>query len=107
MARKELAEHAIALSISTLVVLGIGAVPALAQSTGSGWEEPAVDLGNTIMDGLTKIAAPLIGMGIMIVGLWACVTGRLDWSKFGNVVLGAGFVAFGPMTMQALFGFMQ
>lgn len=102
MTRKELAEHAIALSISSLVVLAIAAVPALAQEAGAGWEEPATGLMEVLESGLVKIGVVLIGIGVIAYGMWGAITARIDWTKFGMILVGGLLVMTGPTMIRAL-----
>lgn len=102
MTRKDLRDHIIALSISSLVVLGIGALPALAQSAGAGWEEPATGLIEVLQSGLVKIGVVLIGVGIIAFGMWGAITARIDWTKFGMILIGGLLVMVGPTMITTL-----
>ncbi len=90
------------LSKSLLLAVLITAVavePALAQE---GWEQPALKLIEVLESGLVKIGAVLIGLGILGLGIWAAVTTRLDWQKFGYVLIGGVLVMAGPTMLKML-----
>ncbi len=102
ISRKDLRDHLIALSLACLAVLCITAVPALAQSTGSGWEEPATGLMEVLESGLVKIGVVLIGIGVIAYGMWGAVTARIDWTKFGMILIGGLLVMTGPTMSRTL-----
>ncbi len=47
---------------------------ALAQD----WSAPATSMLESLESGLVSVAAPVIGVGVIIYGIWAMVTGRID-----------------------------
>lgn len=102
ISRKDLRDHLIALSLACLAVLCTAAVPALAQSTGSGWEEPATGLMEVLESGLVKIGVVLIGIGVIAYGMWGAVTARIDWTKFGMILIGGLLVMTGPTMIRTL-----
>lgn len=81
--------------LSTLVVVD----PALAQEA---WEQPAIKLIELLESGLVKIGAALIGIGIIAFGAWGALSGRLDWSKFGMMLIGGLLVMAGPTMLRAI-----
>ncbi|MEP3246733.1 MAG: TrbC/VirB2 family protein [Sneathiella sp.] len=81
---------------------------ALAQSTGNSgngnWIEPASELAETLQGGLVQIGGPIIGIGIVVIGLWAGITGRMPWERVGMVVIGGLLITVGPSIMTNLLG---
>lgn len=76
---------------------------ALAQSSGSGdWIEPASGLAESLQSGLVQVGGPIIGIGIVVIGLWAGITGRMPWERVGMVVIGGLLITVGPATITAL-----
>lgn len=76
---------------------------ALAQTSGSGdWVRPATGLMTTLESGLVKIGSAGIGIGIIFLGLVACITARMEWNKFAYVLLGGLFIMAGPAALRAL-----
>ncbi len=76
---------------------------ALAQSSPNGdWIKPASDLANTLQSGLVQIGGPIIGIGVIALGLWAGIAGRLEWQRVGFILLGGLLVTVGPAVVTAL-----
>ena len=82
-----------------VLITAVVVEPALAQE---GWEKPALKLIEVLESGLVKIGAVLIGVGILAMGIWAAVTARLDWQKFGYVLIGGVLVMAGPTMLRML-----
>ncbi len=66
------------------------------------WVQPATDLIESLESGLVKIGTVVVGVGVIIVGLVACLTSRMDWSKFGYVLMGGILIMTGPTAVRAL-----
>ncbi len=64
--------------------------------------QPATDLIESLESGLVKIGTVVVGVGVIIVGLVACLTSRMDWSKFGYVLMGGILIMTGPTAVRAL-----
>lgn len=66
------------------------------------WVQPATDLIESLESGLVKIGTVVVGVGVIIVGLVACITNRMDWNKFGYVLMGGVLIMTGPAAVRAL-----
>ncbi|WP_142850716.1 TrbC/VirB2 family protein [Telmatospirillum sp. J64-1] len=90
-------------AITYAAVVGLMALaiaePSFAQDA---WEEPAIGLVERLESGLVKIAAALIGIGIIVYGAYGTISGRLDWLKFGMILFGGILVMAGPGMIRAL-----
>ncbi|WP_460077672.1 hypothetical protein, partial [Roseibium sp. ROS1] len=53
------------------------------------WSAPATSMLESLESGLVSVAAPVIGVGVIIYGIWAMVTGRIDIMRLAQLV-GAG-----------------
>lgn len=84
-----------------LLAAGALADPALAAGSAD-WVAPATGLIESLESGLVKIGMAVLGVGVIIVGLVACLTSRMEWSKFGYVVIGGLLVMTGPAALRAL-----
>jgi type IV secretion system protein VirB2 len=73
---------------------------ALAQS--ANWIEPASKLAETLQSGLVQIGGPIVGIGVVVIGIWAGVTGRMQWERVGMVIVGGLLITVGPATITAL-----
>ena len=80
----------------------LSATAALAQS--GEWVKPGTDLLETLESGLVQIGGPVIGIGIIVIGILGALSGRVEWSKVGYVILGGLFVMVGPAALRALLG---
>ena len=91
--------------LATAAVVALAALtlsePAFAQSA-EGWEQPAVKIIELLGSGLVKIGIPLIGIGIIGFGLWGALTARIQWDKFGYILIGGLLVMAGPTMVKAL-----
>ncbi|GAB6051187.1 hypothetical protein JCM17960_34960 [Magnetospira thiophila] len=88
---------------SLLVLLAAAALadPALAAGSAD-WVAPATNLIESLESGLVKMGSAAVGVGVIIVGLVACITSRMEWSKFGYVVIGGLLIMTGPAALRAL-----
>lgn len=75
--------------------------PAFAAG-GEGWEKPATDIMTVLQSGLVKIGSLLIGIGIIVFGGWGALTGRIEWNKFGFILIGGILVMAGPSMIKLL-----
>ena len=75
---------------------------ALAQATGDAWVKPATGLIDSLRVGMVQIGAAVVAVGIIGVGIWAGLSGRMDWSRFGYVLFGGVLVMAGPSAIGAL-----
>ncbi len=73
---------------------------ALAQS--ADWIEPASKLAETLQGGLVQIGGPIVGIGVVVIGIWAGVTGRMQWERVGMVIVGGLLITVGPATITGL-----
>ena len=75
--------------------------PALAAA-GDEWVKPAEGLIAALQSGLVTAGLALAGIGVIALGIWGAVTGRMDWGRFGYVILGGVLVMVGPRVIAAL-----
>lgn len=78
--------------------------PALAADApaSADWVQPATGLLSTLENGLVKFGSIAVGIGVIVVGLIACVTSRMNWDKFAHVVIGGVLIMAGPAALRAL-----
>ena len=91
----------IGVAIITVCIVTAWAEPALAQSDGE-WVKPAEGIIKALQSGLVTAGLALAGVGIIALGIWGAVTGRMDWGRFGYVILGGVLVMAGPRVIAAL-----
>jgi len=72
------------------------------QAIAQDWSAPATSMLETLESGLVSIAAPVIGVGVIIYGIWAMVTGRIDIMRLAQLVGAGALVIFGPTALRAL-----
>lgn len=89
------------------VVAGLFLPDAVLAADNADWVQPATKLMSTLESGLVKIGAAGIGVGIIVIGLIACITSRLEWNKFGIVLIGGLLVMTGPAALRALLNMAQ
>ena len=81
--------------------------PAWAQAGSNvdgSWVDPIVNLFKSIQSGLGQLGAIVVGLGVMVLGLWAGLSGRLDWNRAIWIVLGGMLVVAGPQISESLLG---
>ncbi len=79
--------------------------PTLALSAGSSeWIKPATGLLDDLTSGLIQIGIPVVGLGIVALGIWGGVSGRIDWNRVGMIFVAGLFVTVGPMIITSLLG---
>jgi len=95
-----------AASNAFITILGVYIVllsgDALAASASSDWVKPGVSIVESLRSGVVTIGALVVGLGVMVVGIWACVTLRMEWSKLGYVGFGGLLIMAGPQMVAAL-----
>jgi len=72
------------------------------QAFAQDWSAPATSMLESLEGGLVSIAAPVIGVGVIIYGIWAMVTGRIDIMRLAQLVGAGALVIFGPTALRAL-----
>ncbi len=77
--------------------------PARAMAA-AGWESEATTMFSELESGLVSFVAPVIGIGIIVYGIWAMVTGRIDIMRLAQLVGGGALVMFGPTALRTLVG---
>ncbi|KZM47381.1 TrbC/VirB2 family protein [Labrenzia sp. OB1] len=73
-----------------------------ARAMAQDWSAPATSMLESLEGGLVSIAAPVIGVGVIIYGIWAMVTGRIDIMRLAQLVGAGALVIFGPTALRAL-----
>jgi type IV secretory pathway VirB2 component (pilin) len=76
--------------------------PELVWAGSGDWVKPSEGILTSLTDGLVYIGGPLLGLAIAGLGIWAGITGRMEWTKVGYVILGGIFVMAGPAAMKSL-----
>ncbi len=66
------------------------------------WIAPGVEILDDLTAGLVKIGIPLVGIGVVALGIWAGVSGRMEWTRVGMIVAGGVLIAFGVDAVSAL-----
>jgi hypothetical protein len=95
--------HTVCLTIlilATSILFPAGNVLAAANS--GDWVKPGVSIIEGLQSGVVTIGALVIGLGVMVVGVWACATLRMEWSKLGYVLIGGILIMAGPTMVNAL-----
>lgn len=82
-----------------LVVL-LASHPAFAAAE---WTDPIVTFIESLTSGLGRIGTLVLGLGIIVIGLWAAITGRMDWNRFAFALIGGLLVMVGPSIVSTLF----
>lgn len=82
-----------------LVVL-LASHPAFAAAE---WTDPIVTFIESLTSGLGRIGSLVLGLGIIVLGLWAAMTGRMDWNRFAFALIGGMLVMVGPTIVSSLF----
>ncbi|GAB2208897.1 hypothetical protein ROS1_57150 [Roseibium sp. ROS1] len=73
-----------------------------ARALAQDWSAPATSMLQSLESGLVSVAAPVIGVGVIIYGIWAMVTGRIDIMRLAQLVGAGALVIFGPTALRAL-----
>ena len=88
-------------TITTITLWVLSVAPAMASGS-SDWIKPGMEVMDDLMAGLTLIGPLVIGLGVVIFGIIAGLSGRIDWSKAGMIVLGGLLVGSGPALVKTL-----
>ncbi|MEQ8664833.1 MAG: TrbC/VirB2 family protein [Rhodospirillales bacterium] len=84
-----------------VAIIVTAASPAFAAN-GDAWADPALEVIEVLESGLVKIGAMVIGIGIIAFGAWGALTARIEWSKFGFILIGGLLVVAGPTMIRTL-----
>ncbi|WP_268957495.1 TrbC/VirB2 family protein [Roseibium aggregatum] len=87
---------------STIKFLAIAPMLFPARALAQDWSAPATSMLESLESGLVSVAAPVIGVGVIIYGIWAMVTGRIDIMRLAQLVGAGALVIFGPTALRAL-----
>ena len=87
---------------STIKTLVIASMLFPARALAQDWSAPATSMLESLESGLVSVAAPVIGVGVIIYGIWAMVTGRIDIMRLAQLVGAGALVIFGPTALRAL-----
>jgi type IV secretion system protein VirB2 len=88
---------------SLVVFTAVLLIANIAYAAGNAdWVQPATDLIESLESGLVKIGTVVVGVGVIIVGLVACITNQMNWDKFGYVLMGGILIMTGPAAVRAL-----
>lgn len=93
-------------ALATLAFSDSAFAQAASNSTSASgdWYEPIISLFETVQTGVGKIGTIVIGLGVMGLGVWAGLTGRMDWVRAGMIIFGGVLVTSGPAISAGLFG---
>lgn len=86
----------------TIKILVIASMLFPARALAQDWSAPATSMLESLESGLVSVAAPVIGVGVIIYGIWAMVTGRIDIMRLAQLVGAGALVIFGPTALRAL-----
>lgn len=84
------------------IVIAFTAGDAIAAASSSDWVQPAVTIIESLRSGVVTVGALLVGLCIMFVGVWACISLNMDWKKLGYVGFGGVLIMAGPQAIAAL-----
>ena len=73
-----------------------------ARAMAQDWSAPATSMLESLESGLVSIAAPVIGVGVIVYGIWAMVSGRIDIMRLAQLVVAGGIVIIGPTLLRTL-----
>lgn len=90
-------------SLLSGVLVALLARPAFAQST-TEWTDPIITILESLTSGFGVIGGLIVGVGIMALGAWAAMTGRMEWHRMIYVILGGILIMVGPSVMSQLLG---
>lgn len=77
--------------------------PDLALAAGDdSWIEPGVEAGGNLEAGLVTFGAVIVGIGVIIAGIWASLTGHIDWKKLAGCIVGGVLIMAGPAIVRGL-----
>ena len=90
--------HAVAVSVAASLSDPRRALAA----TNTDWVKPGIDLFARLEGGLVDLGIILVGVGMVAVGLWAGLVGRLDFMRVVMIVLAGLLIVAGPAAIRAL-----
>jgi len=76
----------------------------VAHAQSVAWVQETTTLLSVMESGLVQIGAPVVGIGIIIVGAFAAFSGRLEWNKAAWVLFGGLLIVSGPTALRLLLG---
>ncbi|AXE66151.1 hypothetical protein BBF93_19335 [Hyphomonas sp. CACIAM 19H1] len=74
----------------------------IAYAQSANWVQPGTDLLDALESGLVRVGGPVIGIGIIFLGIIGGLSGRVEWSKVMYVILGGLFITVGPAALRLL-----
>jgi hypothetical protein len=97
-------------SLLSLAILGgvitlVTVAPALAAD--ADWIKPVEEGVTSLSDNLVTIAGPVIGLCIGGYGVWAALTGRLEFNRIWIFLIAALFIGAGPSFATWFMGLMK
>lgn len=86
---------------SLVLLAAVGAALAVvslapAVAADAEWIKPVQEGVTSLSDSLATIAAPVIGLCIAGYGIWAALTGRLEFQRLWIFMIAALFIGAGP-----------
>ncbi|MDR3326120.1 MAG: TrbC/VirB2 family protein [Rhodospirillaceae bacterium] len=82
-----------------LLLLIIILLPSIAYADPN-WVAPA-EKGITALTGnIAKIAAGIVGLGVVCMGVWAAATQRIEWNKLWILVFAGLLITVGPSLVK-------
>ncbi|RCK42010.1 hypothetical protein TH25_23125 [Thalassospira profundimaris] len=91
-------------AVATVILTEPAFAQAASTSASGEWYEPIISLFESVQTGVGKIGTIVVGLGVMALGIWAGLTGRMDWIRAGMIVIGGVLVTSGPAISAGLFG---
>jgi type IV secretory pathway VirB2 component (pilin) len=79
-------------------------LPDVAFAQNKDWVKPAENLIGDLTGGLVQIGIPVVGLGVIILGIWAAISGRIDWMRMGMILVAGILITLGPSIMSTLLG---
>lgn len=70
----------------------------------SDWVEPATDIIDEVATGMQLLGGAVIGVGIIVVGIMAIATGRINWMWLIAIIVGGLFIFSGGAAVNLLLG---
>ncbi|GAB3127266.1 TrbC/VirB2 family protein [Novispirillum itersonii] len=86
-----------------VALLVTAATPAFAASNGD-WIKPFVEMFDNVGMGLAKLVAIVVGLGLLLWGLYTSIMGEFNMKRLGAMVIGGGIGLYGPSAIDTLLG---
>ena len=85
------------LALATIAAVAVAALscPTLAADAAD-WIEPAADGAKSLAESLVTFGAPILGLCLVGFGVFAVMTGRLDFHRLWMFMLGGVLIGVGP-----------